>query len=437
MFTGSLPAAAFVNASAYEDFTTFIEVDPKEVMTVNPSYVYWEHMDRSYKTGVYKSYGSGYFGDFEIQFEFGFKSIEAGDWSQRKIANFLVLSNEELVRLNDCIILYAQQHGSSDDKFNLVFHQRLGGDHTFVYVGITHTAKRTYYATVTRKGNNCRMRIYADAAHTDLLEDSGYIEGVSTRYEYVAIGIRKYPDDPYDWSTGYVANLEIFPAYAYNFRISPFGNVFHVDVDEKGWMNGYMTGGYTDRNPVLGKVEGDRICMAVDLAPDEAPGNYQMLFLNAKVSTQTGQFILTKDGMSYVGPLDVELVEVTVSEEPHGPDVMGVSDHEVAPDAWYTLRLNPYTNIVHIRDNPDGWLNGYLEANHPLLGFVEGERWYFAIDGLDTEYTLAFSAGSISELTGDMIITRDGKTYNGPLDIWLTEVTPTVEPAEGESLLNP
>jgi hypothetical protein len=166
-------------------------------------------MDRSNDTHVYKSYGSGYFGSFEIHFEFGFESIEAGDGDSRNMARLLILTKDEIILPNDCICLYAEQIGYSDDKFKLVFLQVSGGTGEFVFIGRTYSAKRTYYAKVTRRGTYCRMRVYADAEHTDLLEDTGGIKGVSTTYEYLAIGIRKMPNDPYDWSTGYHANLSL------------------------------------------------------------------------------------------------------------------------------------------------------------------------------------------------------------------------------------
>ena len=103
--------------------------------------------------------------------------------------------------------------------------------------------------------------------------------------------------------------IKLRPEFQYHFQTKPYSNVVHMDVDANGWINGYMTGGYTDWNPVLGKLEGDRVCMAVDFVPD---GNtvYQTLFLIGKVSTLTGQFTVTKDGVSYLGPLDVKLVFV-------------------------------------------------------------------------------------------------------------------------------
>ena len=179
--------------------------------------------------------------------------------------------------------------------------------------------------------------------------------------------------------------------------------------------------------------------MAVDFVPD---GNtvYQTLFLIGKGSTLTGQFTVTKDGVSYLGPRDVKMEFVDESGEPEGPDVTEVSSSEATQDAWYTLRLNPYKRIIHSNVNPSGWLNGYyvvLPDIHPVLGFYEGDGWYIAIDRLDTPYTLAFNVGSLSTGQGDMIVTKDGAAYYGPLDIWLTSASSGVEPGEGESLLMP
>jgi hypothetical protein len=214
--------------------------------------------------------------------------------------------------------------------------------------------------------------------------------------------------------------------YQYHFRATPYSNVFHVNIDASGWINGYMTGGPAGWNPVLGKIEGDKACMAVDVYPDETPGDHEAVFLTVKLSTMTGQFIATDNGMNYVGPYKVKIAFVDGSKGNKGLGVTEVRERErgsqVTQDAWYTLRINPYTDVVHININPGGWLNGYREPDHPVLGFYEGDRWYFAIDGLGTGYTLAFNTGSLSTLQGDMISTQDGTAYDGPHDIWLTQI---------------
>jgi hypothetical protein len=223
--------------------------------------------------------------------------------------------------------------------------------------------------------------------------------------------------------------------FRYHFRISPLSNIFHMNVDASGWINGYMTGGPNDWNPVLGKVVGDRAYIAIDMHPDETPGPYEMMFLVGTVSTLKAKMIGTYDGMSYDGPIDISIVPLAGPELQSGPDDTEGSGSEVFQDTWYKLRINPYTDIVHLNFNSDAWLNGYDEPNHPVLGFYEGDRWYFAIDGLDTPYTLAFNTGSLSTLQGEMILTQDGMAYDGPHDIWLTEITSPVEPVENDSAL--
>jgi hypothetical protein len=223
--------------------------------------------------------------------------------------------------------------------------------------------------------------------------------------------------------------------FQYRFRISPYSNVVHMNVDANGWIQGYMTGGTTDWNPVLGKVVGDRAYIAMDLTPDGAPGWFETAFLVVTVPWLEAQIVLTLDGMSYYGPIDVGIVPIAGAEERGGPDVAEVSGSGVTPKAWYKVRINPYTDIVHLNVNPDGWLNGYDEPNHSVLGFYEGGGWFFAIDGLQTQYTLTFNAGSLSTLQGKMIRTEDGTAYDGPYDIWLTKSPSPMEPVEGESAL--
>lgn len=215
--------------------------------------------------------------------------------------------------------------------------------------------------------------------------------------------------------------------FQYHFRLDPYATVIHLNTNPGGWLNGYMTGGPTDWNPVLGKYEAGRFYMAIDIYPDATPGYYETLFLVGTVATRTGQFIRTHDGMSYDGPYDVTLVPVTAqSEELEGPDITEVLLSRVTPEAWYTFQLSPFSDIVHLNTNPGGWLNGYDEVSigdSPVLGFAEGGRFYFGIDHLCDDarrYTLCFVAGTVPTRDGDIIRTTDGTGYVGPEDVWLT-----------------
>lgn len=84
-----------------------------------------------------------------------------------------------------------------------------------------------------------------------------------------------------------------------------------MHVDSCGWIKGYMTGGATGWNPVLGKVVGDRAYIAIDVYPDGTPGSYEAAFFVGTVPARAAQIVLTLDGMSHVGPLDIEIVPIT------------------------------------------------------------------------------------------------------------------------------
>jgi len=245
-------------------------------------------------------------------------------------------------------------------------------------------------------------------------------------------GVTVYPG--FDW-TGDVPTLihnalvwaaQPEPTFQYHFRLAPGANVVHLNTSAGGWLNGYMTLGPIGWNPVLGKYEAGRFYMAIDIYPDNTSGYYDLLFLVGTVDTRTGQLIQTYDGMSYFGPHDVTLVPAAAqSEELEGPDITEVSGSQVTPEAWYTFQVNPYIDIVHLNTNPGGWLNGYdeiYEPDAPVLGFAEGGRFYFGIDGIMPagSTTLAFIAGKVSTRDGDVITTIDGTTIDGPYPIWLT-----------------
>ncbi|UCC33127.1 MAG: peptidase S8 [Candidatus Bathyarchaeota archaeon] len=224
---------------------------------------------------------------------------------------------------------------------------------------------------------------------------------------------------------GRINAYKALTVFQYHFQLAPYINVVHLNVNPGGWLNGYMTGIPMDWNPVLGKYEAGRFYLAIDVYPDETPGYYEMLFLVGTVATRTGQLIQTIDGMSYDGPLNVNLVPVAAqSEELEGPDATQASDAEVTPAAWYAFQMNPSIDIVHLNTNPGGWLNGYDETpepDAPVLGFYEDDRFYFGVDGIHgAPITLLFIAGEVPTRDGDLIKTEDGTSYEGPEYIWLT-----------------
>ncbi|UCG45130.1 MAG: peptidase S8 [Candidatus Bathyarchaeota archaeon] len=212
--------------------------------------------------------------------------------------------------------------------------------------------------------------------------------------------------------------------FQYSFQLDPYSNIIHVNTNPGGWLNGYMTGGPNDWNPVLGKYEAGRFYMAIDAHPDATPGYSDLMFLVGTVATRTGQYITTTDGLSWDGPFDVTLVPVAQTEGSDGSDITLSAGSQVTPDAWYTFQVNPFIDIVDLNTNPGGWLNGFdmtLDPDGPILGFAEMGRFYFAVDAIcDGCYTLIFIAGSTSTRDGEIIRTADGISFDGPTYVWLT-----------------
>jgi hypothetical protein len=210
LFTNGIKAEnIFSEAYLYEDFTTFTARTRADVISVNQSHVSWDHMDRTFECNVSKSYGPGHFGDFEHKFEFEFHSIEAGDENERQILILWQLSVETGFRPENMMLLYPFQLDSIDDRFRICFWQRSEGNRQFVFIGdYVFSTRKTYYVTISRKGEICRAWIFGNADRTNLLVDSGDWLGVTTKYEYIAIPRgRGIENDPDDWSTGYLANL--------------------------------------------------------------------------------------------------------------------------------------------------------------------------------------------------------------------------------------
>jgi hypothetical protein len=225
----------------------------------------------------------------------------------------------------------------------------------------------------------------------------------------------------------WAANIPSPPTYQYRFRLSPYVEVVYLNVTPTGWLFGYMNGGPTGHNPVLGKYESGRFYMIIDVFPDRTPGYYETMFLVGTVSTRIGKMIRTIDGLTYAPPIAVTLVPV-VSEEQLGPSVTSAIDSQVTPQTWYKLRVSPYSDIVNLSDNATypGWLNGYNQQytpNSPILGCYENGRYFFGWDFIhaNTYYQVAFVAGTVAgpPAPGQMIRTIDGSVLVGPEAITL------------------
>jgi hypothetical protein len=209
--------------------------------------------------------------------------------------------------------------------------------------------------------------------------------------------------------------------YDYHFRMSPYINEVHFNMDPDGWVYGYMTGGVTDWNPVLGRIIGRTLVAGVDVLPDEyGGGQYETLFFYASASINGGELIQTYDGLMYYGPSSFTIVPVAAgSDDAEGQDLTTIAGSETTPAAWYKLGFNEFSDIINIEVHMPGspWVNGYDEIytpDAPMLGIIGGGHWFYCIDFLSSYYNLAFTDNTIASSDGWMIRTIDGTSFVGP-----------------------
>jgi len=206
----------------------------------------------------------------------------------------------------------------------------------------------------------------------------------------------------------------------YVLRLNPFIDVLHLKANPGGWLNGYCeTPSYSV--PVLGKSEAGKAFIVCDLPP----GGIEMSFIVITVATRDGYMYRIYDDLSLIGPTYVWLTPVA---EQSGQKLAldDAVDSQVTPQAWYSFRTNPYIDIVHLNTDLRPWLWGWADPYPaPVLGYVTGGKFYFAMDYPDLtpgSFELSFWAGTAKTRDGYFTRTTCGMTYVGPDYFWLTPV---------------
>jgi hypothetical protein len=212
------------------------------------------------------------------------------------------------------------------------------------------------------------------------------------------------------------------PEFEYHFQISPFINVIHFNINPDKWAYGYMTGGPTGHNPVLGRVIGRTLVVGVDIYPDQEEGYYETLFLHASARSMSGEFIQTYDGLTYYGPWAFTLEPaLSQSLENEGQDLTTIAGSEITQAAWHKIGCNEFSDVINMEVRSGArWLNGYDEVyapNAPVLGIKGRGHFYYCIDFVGQEFNLAFTDSSIAYMDGYIIKTLEGESFVGPIHI--------------------
>lgn len=173
---------------ATENFTTYTEVDPNSRITVSASKIDF-NLSRKEDAYVYKDFGAGFFGDFDILGEFEFTSGNATNetflstmWNA--VDDFLALQNNAG---ENGVGMSARHQGATVDMRI----ENVSGTTRTIDV-FTGSFGVRYYTRFKRVGTVGTVLIYSDAARTILLDTlSLTLNSTPLRYFY---GVQSYND---------------------------------------------------------------------------------------------------------------------------------------------------------------------------------------------------------------------------------------------------
>ena len=192
-----------------EDFSTWEVEDSDDKLSVGGNRVEWNHADRTRVRFVSKNCGREDIGDFDHAFDVNITAAFAASKEHRGLLRFWECRNDWENR----IWSYAKGDIDSADKWTIHFEQRNDDIGLWVFNGTRlFGLNTTYYVRVTRTATTCRLRVYADSSHAQLLEDSMGIQGVDKRYQYIWVcSTLRTPKNHENWSTGYIESLRMKP----------------------------------------------------------------------------------------------------------------------------------------------------------------------------------------------------------------------------------
>jgi len=206
---------------AYENFSSYTEVDEGTNVTVATNKVSWVDLDRDETSYLYKDKGANYFdGDFTHQFECQCSGRDAGN----PLFAYWVLANDigNLKTLVDAAVDYIEFHYRYDDTNGNLFHLYVvqGG------VGITYdtydgpTDNTTYYITIERDddgGANGTGQIKAyirTGSHSGTLVDTLSADcaaGEQNDYRYIYALCSYDTASAGEDASGYTERLDLTP----------------------------------------------------------------------------------------------------------------------------------------------------------------------------------------------------------------------------------
>lgn len=185
---------------AYEDFTTYTEVDPYGRWFQSASWVLASGVRVNEDSYVYKDYGAGYFdGDYIHECEVKFQSSQ--QWG--RFVLWEVTNNPgSLNDMTEGQYLFFYRPSSIE----MTLRDKGLSNSSSVF---TMTADTYYYLRIERSGSTVTCKIYSDSARTNLL-DTLSVTCETDSYRYLVAGASNEGSGTYN-AFGYIRNLEFLP----------------------------------------------------------------------------------------------------------------------------------------------------------------------------------------------------------------------------------
>lgn len=189
---------------AYQNFTTYTEVDPGSTLTVAANSVTATNMNRNTATYVYKDFGADYFGDFTHESALIATAMAAGSslagW---ELAN--IINDTQAIYASDGLIV--RLFNSAGTILFQMSEVQGGVNSTDSYIA---SLSAQYYMRIKRTGTNLTCQIFSDAARTVLL-DTLILTCATTKFRY-QYAISSFGDATSAVCTGVSSNLEFISA---------------------------------------------------------------------------------------------------------------------------------------------------------------------------------------------------------------------------------
>jgi len=169
---------------APEDFSAWEMEDADSRLSVGKNRIEWKQADRTKVRFVSKDLGAAEIADFDHRFEVClFDSFTVSE-KHRGLLRFWECRND----WEDRIWVFARQDLDNKKKWTIHFEQKSNDKDLWAFESTYRfSLATTYHVSVTRRGNDFRLKVYSDPLQDHLVEDSNNIGGADERYRYVWI----------------------------------------------------------------------------------------------------------------------------------------------------------------------------------------------------------------------------------------------------------